>query len=112
MNSAHSERPKSTAKIHSDHSARRLRLKLFQRRLFSGDSEKNPFFGSGGRASAGFPSFERSGPLSGSGFATMAQPSRFSKSMRGSTATYIRSDSRLTNRPIIELMNSVPKITG
>ena len=108
MNSAKSDRPKRMRKIHKDQSARRLRLKLFQRRLFRGDRENRPFFGSGGTVTAGLVS----GVLSGCGFATMPQPSRFSKSMRGSTTTYIRSEISPTKSPIIEVMKSVPKITG
>ena len=44
--------------------------------------------------------------------ASMSQPSLFSKSIRGSTSTYMRSDRMPTTSPMMPKMKSVPKITG
>src|SRR6056297_153752 len=76
MNSAISDRPKSTQKIMSDQKARRFRLKLFQRRWFSGDSVKRLRTGATGTAGLGSVTISRS---SGSGLAAMVSALPFFK---------------------------------
>ena len=95
----------------SDQKARPLRRKLRQRRLFSGDNSQRDVLVTG--ATGGGASWP--GIRSGIGSVAewvMAQPSRFSKSIRGSTKTYIRSDRIPTTSPIRPKTKSDPKMIG